>query len=90
MPESLTFPIKNGLGVSNDRFGFKRATREFSLDRESLMAHALAWILLLENSIRAALVMAYQERRGKAWKRESDVKPLPFCRSNPSRSPYPS
>ena len=22
MPESLTFPIKNGLGVSNDRFGF--------------------------------------------------------------------
>ena len=23
MPESLTFPIKNGLGVSNDRFGFK-------------------------------------------------------------------
>ena len=21
MPESLTFPIKNGLGVSNDRFG---------------------------------------------------------------------
>ena len=24
MPESLTFPIKNGLGVSNDRFGFKQ------------------------------------------------------------------
>ncbi len=23
MPESLTFPIKNGLGVSNDRFGVK-------------------------------------------------------------------
>ena len=29
MPESLTFPIKNGLGVSNDRFGFKQL-----LDRE--------------------------------------------------------
>ena len=24
MPESLTFPIKNGLGVSNDRFGIKQ------------------------------------------------------------------
>ena len=24
MPESLTFPIKNGLGVSNNRFGFKQ------------------------------------------------------------------
>ena len=23
MPESLVFPIRNGLGVSNDRFGFK-------------------------------------------------------------------
>ena len=64
MPESLTFPIKNGLGVSNDRFGFKRATREFSLDRESLMAHALAWILLLENSIRAAPGISGKERQG--------------------------
>ena len=23
MPESLVFPIRNGLGVSNDRFGLK-------------------------------------------------------------------
>ena len=27
MPESLTFPIKNGLGVSNDRFGLNRFAR---------------------------------------------------------------
>ena len=24
MPESLIFPIRNGHGVSNDRFGFKK------------------------------------------------------------------
>ena len=24
LPESLVFPIRNGLGVSNDRFGFIR------------------------------------------------------------------
>ena len=26
MPESLIFPIRNGHGVSNDRFGFKTAS----------------------------------------------------------------
>ena len=31
MPESLTFPIKNGLGVSNDRFGLKVCIAETDL-----------------------------------------------------------
>ena len=29
MPESLIFPIRNGLGVSNDRFGLKCTGFEF-------------------------------------------------------------
>ena len=34
MPESLTFPIKNELGASNDRFGFKEClTSDLDLEK---------------------------------------------------------
>ena len=46
MPESLTFPIKNGLGVSNDRFGFKQL-----LISGYPIPDVPAWIRLEEASI---------------------------------------
>ena len=35
MPESLIFPIRNGHGVSNDRFGFKDIQTESSFCLQS-------------------------------------------------------
>ena len=48
MPESLTFPIKNGLGVSNDRFGLKL---KFEDCYTEMSAHSHHSLILLINSV---------------------------------------
>ena len=41
MPESLIFPIRNGLGASNDRFGFNSALEIFLLGGAGLLPRDL-------------------------------------------------